>query len=86
MNLCQYKDALGEPRKGFHSIRLFDFAVLDIVGTFILAYLLSLFIRMVFGYNLNYIISVIFVFCLAIFLHWLFCVNTKLNIMLFGQI
>ena len=79
MNLCQYKDILGEPNKGFHSIRLFDFAILDILGTFLLAYILYLVT------GLNYLVSTIIMFIIAIFLHWLFCVDTKLNMILFRK-
>ncbi len=79
MNFCQYKDIFGEPNKGFHSIRLLDFAILDILGTFLLAYLLTLVT------GINYIISTIIMFVIAIFLHWLFCVDTKLNTILFGK-
>jgi len=75
---CQYKDILGEPRKGIHEIRLFDFAIVDIILTFILAYGLTLLT----GYD--YWIMLLFSFLLAIILHWLFCVDTRLNVMLFG--
>ena len=78
MMLCQFKDILGKPNTGFHSVRVLDFALLDIIGTFLLAFVLHKFTR------LNYLISVIIMFVVAIFLHWLFCVNTKLNVMIFG--
>ena len=31
----QYKDILGLPREGIHSIRVFDYAIIDIIMTFI---------------------------------------------------
>ena len=39
--LCKYKDALGEPRKGVHSIRIFDFAAIDILLTVLVSVIIS---------------------------------------------
>ena len=74
--LCEYKDIFGKPREGVHALRVFDLAIFDIVGTFGLAYGL----HKVTGYN--YWKCVVFMFVLAIFLHWLFCVETQLNVTL----
>ncbi len=79
MRLCEYKNIFGEPRKNAHSLRLFDFAVVDIVLTLILAYM----IKYLFGGN--YFIILLLLVLLGIFLHWLFCVDTKLNTILFSQ-
>jgi len=73
MLLCEYSNILGEPKKGFHSIRIFDFSLLDIIATFILAYLIYRYTKV------NYIILLIILILLGIFLHWLFCVDTKLS-------
>lgn len=90
-NLCQYKNMLGEPRKGVHSIRIFDFAIVDILLTVILAVIITAFISafvIVSGQDMTVTVittSVTFMcvllalFILGIFLHWLFCVETKLN-------
>jgi hypothetical protein len=50
VDLCKYKNALGEPGKGIHSYRLFGVAIADVImtliGALILAYLTGLlFIR-----------------------------------------
>ena len=76
MRLCQYKNILGEPRKGFHSIRIFDFAILDIIGTIIIALVLS------YATNIKFTKLFIILLLLGIFLHWLFCVETKSAILL----
>ena len=34
---CKYKDSLGKPKKGLHSYRVFDIAVIDVLFTLILA-------------------------------------------------
>ena len=38
--LCEYKNMLGEVRKGIHSVRLFDIAVIDVLLTFLSAYVI----------------------------------------------
>lgn len=69
--LCEYSDILGKPRTGFHSYRLFDFAILDIIGTILLGVLFAKY------YNISYFYGILFMFLLGVFLHWLFCVDTK---------
>jgi hypothetical protein len=72
-NLCIYRDIFGKPNEGVHSIRLFDFALVDVVFTIIAAYLLHKYT------NLSLSLSILLLFVLAILFHWLFCVDTKLN-------
>ena len=73
MSLCKYKDVLGIPNKGIHSYRLFGVAIVDVIMTVILAYLISIFTRY------NFTKTVIFLFILGIILHRLFCVDTTVN-------
>ena len=73
MSLCKYKDSLGIPNKGIHSYRLFGVAIVDVIMTIILAYLISIFTRY------NFTKTVIFLFILGIVLHRLFCVDTTIN-------
>lgn len=70
MNLCKYKDVFGKPNEGFHSTRIGPFALLDILGTIIIAYILSKIWLVSFSYSL------FCVFILGELLHWLFCVDT----------
>lgn len=78
--LCQYKDVLGIPKKGIHSYRLFNIAIVDVLLTFILAYFIYFFTKF------NYWIILISLFIIAIFLHRLFCVNSTINLLLFGTV
>ena len=73
MSLCQYANILGLPGKGFHSHLGFGFAILDLIGTIVISYLISLKIKYTF---LQVFVSMMI---LAIFLHKLFCVKTALN-------
>lgn len=77
---CPYRHIFGEERKGFHSLRLFDIAVGDVILTL----LLSLFISYV--AKMSIIKTTIMVFILGIVIHRIFCVNTKINTIIFGKV
>lgn len=80
VNLCKYKDVFGKEGSGIHSYRVFDLAIIDVVltvlGGVILAWI----------FNWNYILTIIIVFLIGILFHRLFCVNTTINKMIFGQV
>ena len=78
MNLCKYKNALGEPGKGIHSYRLFNVAIADVVMTILGAYLISYF------FNISFTYTAIILFSLGIFLHHIFCVKTTVDKILFN--
>lgn len=71
--LCQYKNALGIPGKGIHSIRIFNIAIVDVILTFLLALIISYLM----GYTYWKVLLAVFI--LGIFLHWVFCVDTTVN-------
>mgnify|MGYP003983455813 CR=1 FL=1 len=48
MTLCKYSKLFGATGKGLHSYRIFNIAIIDVVMTFIGAYLLQLFIEQYF--------------------------------------
>lgn len=77
VDLCKYKNALGEPGKGIHSYRFFDVAIMDVIMTLIGAAIISYFS----GYSFLYV--AIFLFILGIILHRLFCVRTTVDKVLF---
>ena len=78
MSLCVYADIFGKPNTGVHSYRIpfVDWALVDVVSTTILAYLISWFNR------INFWATLIGLILLGIFLHWIFCVRTRLSIQL----
>ena len=77
MDLCKYKNALGEPRKGIHSYRLFGIAITDVIMTILASYLISYFFKISFTYTM------IIFFGLGIFLHHIFCVKTTVDKFIF---
>jgi len=76
--LCSYKNLLGEPKKGIHSYRIFNIAIVDVLLTIIGAYLIS------WSFQLNFWMVLIILFLLGIILHYLFCVNTTIDKLIFG--
>jgi len=42
---AEYKDILGVPREGIHSMRFFDFAVMDFIMTFIGSCIIAYFFK-----------------------------------------
>lgn len=85
-SLCKYRHALGVPGQGFHSVRLFNVAILDVLATFAGALaverIAGWLTRSKFTWR-RYGITVTVAFVLGIFLHWLFCVPTTVQKFLF---
>jgi uncharacterized membrane protein len=78
MDLCKYKNALGEPGKGIHSYRLFGVAIADVIMTIIGAFLISYF------FKFSFIKTLLVLFLTGIVLHRLFCVRTTIDKLLFN--
>lgn len=76
--LCQYKDIGGKPREGLHRLRIpiIDLAFWDVAGTIAIGYVLVAY------FKFNPIITATTLVLLTIFVHWLFCVPTRLNVFL----
>jgi uncharacterized membrane protein len=74
---CRFKNILGESGKGVHSIRIFNISVVDVLLTFLIAYLTK-------G-NCNYFIVLAIWFILGIILHHIFCVKTTIGQLIFGS-
>ena len=69
----RYKDMFGKPNKGVHSYRVFNFAIVDVLATVLVAYLISIYGKYSFIYTL------VGLFLLGIFMHALFCVDTQVT-------
>ena len=77
---CPFKNALGVPGEGFHSMRFMGVAVGDTVGTFILAWVVA---RMT---KWEYLPTLIGLLILGEILHWYFCVDTTVMKFLKGAV
>tara|TARA_Y100000389_G_scaffold188140_1_gene210347 strand:+ start:90 stop:332 length:243 start_codon:yes stop_codon:yes gene_type:complete len=80
MSLCDYKEIFGKVGEGVHSYRIFNIAVVDVMGTIIGAYFLQ---KYVFP-QYDYIWVLLGLFILGIILHRLFCVETTVDKLLFN--
>ena len=67
---CPYKNIFGEPKRGFHSARLFGFALGDTLGTVAIAGLVSYF------WNISFLKTLLWTFVIGEILHYLFGVQT----------
>ena len=76
--LCKYAKALGRPHEGFHAPRFYGVAVLDVVGTIGLAWILQVITEWTFS------VCLVIMFLFGIVCHRLFCVKTTIDIALFG--
>ena len=79
MSLCKYKNIFGKPKTGAHSLRIFDIAIIDVVLTILLAYILSIFTKY------KFITLLVILFLLGILLHRMFCVRTTIDKLLFSN-
>lgn len=75
---CQYKDLFGKVGEGVHSYRVLNIAIVDVLLTIMLAYIIKFFTP---KYNFGFILICLFI--LGIFLHRIFCVRTTVDKFLF---
>ena len=86
--LCQYKDILGKPDEGLHSIRIFNIAIIDVLLTIAFAGAIYYLVGWIWGFNNKWISFwwiLIGCFVLGIILHRLFCVRTTIDKLLFPR-
>ena len=78
--LCKYKDIFGKVGEGLHSYRLFNIAIVDVISTIFVAYLLKIYIFP----QRSFLKLTIILFLLGIILHRIFCVKTTLDKVIFS--
>ena len=78
--LCKYKNIFGKVGKGIHSYRIFNIAIMDVLFTILAAFIIYFIFP---KYSFIYIL--LFLFILGIILHYLFCVPTTIDQLLFGS-
>lgn len=75
---CKYKNIFGKVGEGIHSYRILNIAVVDVIATIILAFI----INKIFP-QLKFKKVLLILFLLGILLHRLFCVRTTIDKLLF---
>jgi len=78
-SLCEYRDVFGRPGEGVHATRFLGLAAFDLVATVAGAAILALLTDVPFPIVLAVLLVV------GIIAHRVFCVDTALNTMLFGN-
>lgn len=79
--LCKYKDILGKPNTGLHSIRFLNIAIIDLLLTFLASYYIYVMCKK-YHKNLNiyYFILILFLLLLlGTYMHIIFCVDTTIT-------
>jgi hypothetical protein len=80
LNLCKYKNIIGEPNTGIHKYRFLNVSILDVLGTIIIAYGISWY------FNYQFLPTLGILFLLGIFIHRVFCVRSTVDKILFPNI
>jgi len=75
---CKYKNALGKVKEGLHSYRIFDIAIIDVLLSVLVAYI----IHYIFP-KYKFPVVLLVIFLLGIVAHRLFCVRTTIDKLLF---
>jgi hypothetical protein len=79
-SLCKHKHIFGVEGQGFHSYRVFNIAILDLLGTVVISWLIAATLNVYFVYV--FVIAMV----LAIILHRILCVKTTINKIIFGVV
>jgi hypothetical protein len=75
---CEYSNLFGDVGKGVHSYRIANIAIIDVLLTIIVSYIIYLVVP-----QYNFWIILIILFLIGIYAHHLFCVNTTIDKLLF---
>ena len=79
-DLCRYKDIFGRPREGAHAYRIFNVAVVDVIATVVVAFLIARAFGFVFWKSL------VVLFFIGIISHRMFCVRTTVDKWVFPNV
>jgi hypothetical protein len=77
--MCKYQNVFGVPRKGLHSYRIFDLAIVDVLLTIGGAIILHLWLP-----SYSFPVILFWLFLLGVLLHRMFCVRTTIDRWLFS--
>ena len=77
---CPYKDLFGKVGEGVHSYRIFNIAIVDVLLTVLLAFVIY-----IINPKYGFVTILVFLFILGIVLHRIFCVRTTIDKLLFGS-
>lgn len=67
---CPYKDVFGKPNTGVHAYRMFNIAVVDVMATLLLAFVIARWLRV------SFVWTFVVLFIVGEWMHYMFCVDT----------
>lgn len=79
ISLCPYKYIFGKEKTGVHSYRIFNIAIVDLISTIIVSWIISKY------FNLNFNETSIALLLLGIISHRIFCIETTIDKLLFNR-
>jgi polyferredoxin len=85
---AKYSDIFGKPNEGVHSKRLLDIAIVDMGATLGIAAIISAITSYYLKENFFKVFIILFIilFLIGIIFHRLFCVDTTINKLIFGEV
>ena len=78
MTLCKYANIFGAPNTGSHKYRILNIAIIDVIATIFVVFIIS----KAFKYNFKNVLIILFL--VGIIAHRLFCVRTTIDKLLFS--
>ncbi len=79
MTLCKYANIFGKSGEGAHSVRIFDIAIIDVLATILVAWIISK------KFHKNFKVVLIVLFITGIIIHRVFCVRTTVDKVIFNE-
>lgn len=86
VSLCRFKEIAGKPREGVHKYRFMGIAIYDFLATAIFAIVCAYFVPGNYSYVTKFGAILTASIIAGIIVHRLFCVNTALNVAIFGEV
>jgi hypothetical protein len=80
MTFCHYRAIAGAPGTRYHRFRFMGFSIVDVLGTIVMGILLARYLHK------SPLLVTICLFILGIIVHRIFCVDTALNVLIFGHV
>lgn len=79
INLCQYQHVFGKENVGIHSYRIMNIAMFDLVLTVLVAWLISKYFKK------SFILILLILLIISLLIHRIFCVQSTLTKLVFGN-
>ncbi|NBO98854.1 MAG: hypothetical protein EBU90_01830 [Proteobacteria bacterium] len=86
MVFCKHRDLFGKPGQGVHSHRFMGVAIVDMLLTVIVAKIVSFYVSKKYSIKMSFVKTLAAFLFAGVLVHRLFCVNTTVNVAIFGTV